>query len=77
MSLLPQGGRKRIYNGMLLSHKEKGSLQMNHYAKWNKPEKYNYCMVLLICGIEKLKKLGQIHQNRVEWWLLVAGGWGK
>ena len=48
-----------VHNGILLNHKEEGNLTFwdnvdepeEHYAKWNKPEKNKYHMILLICGI--------------------------
>ena len=53
-----------IYNGILFSHEKEGNpaicYNMNepggHYAKWNKSEKYKYCMVSLIVESKKKKK---------------------
>ena len=50
-----------IYNGVFLSHKKEGNdiicsnidEPRDYHTKWNKPEKYKYHMISLICEIQK------------------------
>ena len=52
------------HNEILFSHKKKKNSSCKniketagHYAKCNKPEKDKYCLVSLLCGIQKKKKV--------------------
>ena len=50
-----------ICNGILFSHEKEGNPVIcnnangtwGHYVKWNKAEKDKYCMISLICEIQK------------------------
>ena len=43
-----------------------------YYAKWDKSKKNQYCMILLICGIQKKQNT---EKQSVDWCL--SGTWGR
>ena len=59
-----------LYNVILLNYKKmkfchlQGHRFGGHYAKWNKSEKDKYCMISLICGIQK-DEVGEYNKKQI------------
>ena len=77
-----------IYNGILLSHKKEWNLSTfnnmdefrEYYAKWNKSEYSEYCMILLTYGSEKTKQVNKYKKTSYRYREQIGGcerGWGE